>query len=282
MPFFAYDSLKPGEPAHDQISGFLASNPVPGAIQGTLWIRDGLPLLEVAGGDRVEGFLLHFKSESAALVYETICRFEPRKHYCWKDGAVLLEPAVRANVLIGKRLGRGRAAHLETSSWTVLDDPVFRFGLGVVHDAIECDAAVKFERPPPEHFDWPRFFRLQMAYLLLWSAIERYTALRIGAGLDPMARIKQFGRHDVFHAAFTSAKVSRKDRICDSKDPEDSFALDASDPSSAILYYYQVRNNLSHRGKGACADGEIVRKSLVELKVIFDAVLDGPSLLFSG
>jgi len=49
--------------------------------------------------------------------------------------------------------------------------------------------------------------------------------------------------------------------------------LEPHDPSSAVLYYYQVRNNLSHRGKGAWVDGEIIRASLQELKAIFDAVL---------
>lgn len=275
LPFFAYGSLKAGEPAHDQISGFLADEPLPAAIPGTLWVRDGLPLLELAGAGQVEGFLLSFKTESAEHAYQTICRFEPPKHYCWKESATLLEPSVRANVLVGKELERGRAAHLETNSWTLLDDPVFDSGLSVVRDVIKRDAKRVFDSAPPEHFDWPRFFRLQMAYLLLWSAMERYAALRFGAGLVPMAKIKKFGRHEVFRAALKRAGVSRKDTVCDSRDPEDSFALDASDPLSSILYYYQVRNNLSHRGKGAWADGEIVRKSLMELEAIFDAVLQG-------
>ena len=252
----------------------LPATPSQARSRGRSGFGDALPLLEIAGAGQVRGFLLHFRPEGTVLAYKTICRFEPRKHYCWKENAKPLEPAVRANVLVGKSLGRGRAAQLETSSWTILDDPVFGFGLAVVNEAIESDAGLPFDSAPAEDFDWPRFFRLQMTYLLLWSAVERYTALCIGAGVDPMARIREFGRREVFHAAFRQAGVIRKDKVCDSRDPDKCFALDPSDPSTAILYYYQVRNNLSHRGKGAWADGEIVRNSLLELRAIFDAVLD--------
>lgn len=272
LPFFAYGALKPAEPAHHQIKGFLQSAPVRASIQGSLWVRDGLPLLKMGGGVGIQGFLLHFSPEHRTRAYETIGRFEPRKHYYWQESSVL-RSSIRANVLVGKKLERGRAAQVEANSWKAGDDPVFRFGLDVVRASIESDANMPFESAPPDNFDWPRFFRLQMAYLLLWSAIERYTAFLLGPGLDPTARIKEFGRHDVFQAAFKEARVTRTDEVSDSRDPEGSFSLDPVHPCSAVLYYYQVRNNLSHRGKGAWADGEIVRKSLRELKAIFDAVL---------
>jgi len=273
LPFFAYGALKPGEPAHQQIKDFVEGTPIEASIRGSLWVRDGLPLLKIGEGDEIRGFLLQFSKHNAAAAYETIGRFEPRQHYFWSESRLLHPPAILANVLVGKQLERGRAVVVETNSWTVRDDPVFRYGLDVVRESIESNAGEPFESAPPERFDWSRFFRLQMAYLLLWSAIERYTALLLGPALDPMARIKAFGEHRVFQAAFKQCEIIRKDTVADSRDSADLFSLDPADPASAALYYYQVRNNLSHRGKGAWADGEIVRNSLRELTAIFGAVL---------
>jgi len=42
------------------------------------------------------------------------------------------------------------------------------------------------QRPQPDDPKfWRVFFRLQAAYLLLWSVVERYAALRYGPGLRP-------------------------------------------------------------------------------------------------
>jgi hypothetical protein len=274
LPFFAYGSLKPGEPAHHQIEGFLAETPSEAVIEGCLWVRDGLPLLETPTDcpTGVQGFLLKFKPELYREAYEAICSFEPRKHYSWRS-QVLRGLTNVVNVLVGKKLSRGRAVQLETGSWTLLDDPVFRFGLAEVDRVLSSDAVNVFVSAPPNDFDWPRFFRLQMAYLLLWSAIERFSAFLLSPSLEPMARITQLGDHEVFQSSFLKAGVTRKDEVCDSRDPSKSFSLDSANPAEASLYYYQVRNNLSHRGKGAWADGEVVRNSLVELKSIFDLIL---------
>src|SRR5262249_46094142 len=109
LPFFAYGSLKPNEPAHHQIKDLLQSTPTPALIHGTLWIRDSLPLLQIDGSADVDGYLLKFRPESSTIAYEKICRFEPPEHYYWKEGVLLKKPRVKANVLVGKKLKRGRA-----------------------------------------------------------------------------------------------------------------------------------------------------------------------------
>ena len=274
LPFFAYGALKSGEPAHCQIKNFLESPPASATIQGSLWVRDGLPLLKIGGADEVQGDLLRFSPSNCARAYETIGQFESSKHYYWQTSDVVLSSStIRANVLAGQKLEYGRAVQIDAACWTVRDDPVFRDGLDVVRASIDLNAKVPFESAPPDRFDWQRFFHLQMSYLLLWSAIERYTALLLGSNVNPNARVKQFGEHAVFRNAFTKSGVTRKDEVADTRDPTDTFTLDPANAASSILYYYQVRNNLSHRGKGAYADGEIVRQSLRELKVIFDRVL---------
>ena len=113
-----------------------------------------------------------------------------------------------------------------------------------------------------------------MAYLLLWSAIERYTAFAYGPGLDPVERVKRLGNDSLFVAAAQDV-IKRSDCVYDSRDPDQRYDLKRDKPENSSLYFYGVRSNLSHRGKGAYADGEKVRKSLNELLAIFDRLLAG-------
>jgi hypothetical protein len=213
-----------------------------------------------------------FAKEKYLQAYETICRFEPKSVYFWKS-TTLLSPAVRANVLLGKKLNSGRPQDLEEESWSFRRDPVFTHGLKVVETAVLQWGQQPFESAPPEYFDWPRFFQLQMAYLLLWSAIERYSAFAYGPALSPEDRIKALGRDAGFLSALQNELRSEPREVSDSRDPSERSVFGLDHPEEAAEYFYRVRSNLSHRGKGAWVDGEIVRQTLVSLFAIFKAML---------
>lgn len=53
-------------------------------------------------------------------------------------------------------------------------------------------------------------------------------------------------------------------RVVDSRDPSNRVEI-GSDGEGAWDYWYQVRSNMSHRGKGGNRDAEIVREALVDL-----------------
>jgi len=57
--------------------------------------------------------------------------------------------------------------------------------------------------------------------------------------------------------------VQRADR------PTDHYELTPDDPRNSLNYYYQIRSNITHRGKGVVRDHDIVRASLKELLEIF-------------
>jgi hypothetical protein len=150
---------------------------------------------------------------------------------------------------------------------------VFAPGLSAVREVADRDAREEFHSAPPDRFDWPRLFRLQMAYLLLWTIIERYASLAYGPTLRPEEKIERFGQDPAFKRALKGV-VTRAGEVYDSQDPEIPPArLDPEHPVSSAYYYRRVRHNLTHRGKGAWKDGEINRKSLVELQGIVDHVL---------
>jgi hypothetical protein len=48
----------------------------------------------------------------------------------------------------------------------------------------------------------------------------------------------------------------------------------SSYPKTSAEYYFQVRDNLTHRGKGSSKDGEIVRLSLLELPTIVEWMVE--------
>jgi hypothetical protein len=67
--------------------------------------------------------------------------------------------------------------------------------------------------------------------------------------------------------------VLRQDEVLDARDPKEKYTLTSGDPKGCLLYYRQIRNNLSHGGKSACRDGEKVRMALGELLPLFEAAI---------
>jgi hypothetical protein len=110
---------------------------------------------------------------------------------------------------------------------------------------------------------WIVFFRLQAVYLLLWSIVERYTALRYGPGLDPAKRIKQLDAAHVFRTAVIEVGAVGS-HVYDARNPAHKVVIQA-EGNRAGDYFSQVRSNLSHRGKSAFRDGQLVFNALVQL-----------------
>ena len=263
-PLFVYGALKPGFPAFEAIRA-LVETFTRDVVTGELWVRDGLPLLSKSGHGSVDGYLLHWKPGQADNGYAAVCAFEPRKHYAWSE--VTLKTGAQANALVIRFPTKGNPQRLDSSSWSLTNDPAFGPGLETVQRVLEEVDRIS------DSDEWPRFFRAQMAYLLLWSILERLSALCFGPGQDPMQRIKKLhelsGMKDL-----VSLTVQRTDTVSDSRDPNTDYKLDRTDAESCFKYYYQVRSNLSHRGKGMFNEFDKVHYSLKELLTITQQYLD--------
>jgi hypothetical protein len=271
-PLFAYGLLKPGELAFSLLEPFVCSRDQARA-RGTLWLRDGIPLFDPGTDGQVGGWLLWFDPARLSEAWKVACSFEPAKQYRWAvvqahSGA----EGTDADVLAGRRIHAGSAGE-NVQHWPAARDPVFAEGLDEVERLAEeaaPDGSVHPQLDTPEL--WGSFFRLQAAYLLLWSIIERYTALRFGPGLDPLARIKQLGEDTSFINAVADAGV-KPGAVVDSRDPGRHHQL-AADGTGAAKYFYQVRSNLSHRGKSAFQDAQLVHKAVTELRRAMRILLD--------
>jgi hypothetical protein len=269
LPYLSYGLFKPNEPAYNKISQFVEEAPIRIRIKGSLYIRDGLPLFTLRESKIVNGYLIKFRNNFSLKSYRIISYFEPKEQYEW--GRYNLSDDNFANILIGIS-PEIASVHFEGREWNSFNDPMFNECLKVIGDVVEKSAVDKFASAHPGCFDWERLFKLQMGYLLLWTAIERFCSLNYGPTLNPEAKTKKLGEDNDFSVALTEI-VTRKAVIYNCQDPNKHYELISSNPLESIKYYRQVRHNLSHRGKATWRDGEIIRLSLIELLDIFKSLL---------
>jgi hypothetical protein len=260
LPFFAYGVFKPNELAFLQIKDFVeqCSEVV---IPGTLRIRDGLPIisLEESHG-QVQGSLIQFSAEAGQDAYRRIADLEPGNQYRWDTVAV---GDCEANCLAG--LSPLKGSTWTTDEWSGRNDPLFNEALDVVAETLKNNSQFDYDLKP--------LFRLEMAYLLLWTCIERYASLRYHLGDKATNKVNNLAEEPAFRAALLQ-HVSERRSVQRADKPTHKSVLDAKDPKKAIAYYYQLRSNLVHRGKGVSDDHERLEKSLRELLAIFKETLD--------
>jgi hypothetical protein len=263
--FFAYGIFRPGEIAYVHIADFVERVQA-ASVTGSLRERDGIHLLDPRGEDSVRGDLLDFHSGSVGNAFEAIDSLEPTRTYRWDIcEATTSSGTYRARVLVGRSPDRG--SHAAAEPYRSRDDPMFVEALNEVSAALWPGR----DRNEGEIND---FFRYQMAYLLLWTSIERYCTLRWGFGLGPAQRVKRLASEPAFVSALRRHVGEERTVFRADKPTESPERLDSTDPEGSIGFYYQVRSNIAHRGKSIHVERQLVRDSLEQLTAIFSEVLD--------
>jgi hypothetical protein len=261
QPFFAYGIFRPGQLAFFQLRDFVSDVSQPVEVPGSLRIRDGLPIVDPEGPGYINGALLMFRPHRAADAYKRISDMEPDQHYRWYAAQA---GGGSANMLVGKSPGKG-SAPCEDAEWNGWKDPLFTAALDVVQETLADSQEFGWDLKP--------LFRLQMAYLLLWTAIERYVSLRYYLGPKVAGKVGQLADESAFVESLQK-RVTRRREVFRADRPTDKEVLDPQlPPGRAIDYYYQVRSNITHRGKSAVRDYEMLQESLAELLEIFREVL---------
>lgn len=258
-PFFAYGLFRPGQLAFFQLRELVSNVTDPAQIAGSLLLRDGLPIIDSAGNGCVKGALVTFWPDRTAEAYDRISAMEPDNHYRWHEAQV---DGTSANVLVGRSPRKG-SVPCEDVEWNGWNDPLFTAALDVVEETLKS-----------QNFDWDLkpLFRLQMAYLLLWSSIERYVSLRYHLGDKVTEKVSQLARESAF-ASSLLLHVKERREVYRADRPDQKEVLDPQSPEKALKYFYQLRSNITHRGKGVVRDHERMKNSLAELLPIFRDVL---------
>ena len=260
LPFFSYGVFKPGQLAFFQLIDFVTARYCE-SIKGELRLRDGLPIIDPDGSGEVEGMILEFKdSVNAGMAYDRICGLEPGNHYRWDIAQSTHGPV---NVLYGKSPKKGSTECEE--EWDGKSDPLFSVALDVIEKTLNENRQFEWDLQP--------MFRLEMAYLLLWSSIERYLSLRYHLGSEVSKKIANLAQESAFRDALTK-HVAREDLVFRADEPGCRYKLDPNDPKASVNYYYQIRSNISHRGKAVTNDHKRLMLSLDELLPIFRVVLE--------
>lgn len=268
LPMFSYGLFKPGQLGYFRIEDTVEET-ITAKAEGKLYERDGVPVLVEHGTGQVSGEILEFASKDAESGYESIVEIEPEKQYRWAERDIYTDgESCRANILLGRNPTRG-TAEIQTNDWDGSNDPIFSDALEVVEEIINSDAKFDRENKKP-------FFQLQMAYLLLWSSIERYISLRyglrgFGGDISIRDKLKQMAKEPGFEKGLKNCELEdhQRQRIVRADRPEGDECLDPEDPVGSIDYYYQIRSNLSHRGKSAPVDFNTLQCSLEQLYRIF-------------
>ncbi len=260
LPFFAYGLFRPGQLGFLRLSDLVSKTRGQVRVRGDLLLRDGLPIIDPNGSRDVAGALISFRPRFAAEAYDRIVSLEPDKHYYWSEADA---SGTRANVMVGKSPEKGSML-CEDEEWDGWQDPLLTAALEVVEETLQAQGEFQSSLRP--------LFRLQMAYLLLWSAIERYASLRYHLGDKVVDKIKRIADEPAF-AEGLRQNVKEPRSVYRADRPGYRETLDRESPGGSIDYYYQVRSNITHRGKAAVQDHEIVMESLRELLQIFRGVL---------
>ena len=155
--------------------------------------------------------------------------------------------------------------------WSSWRDPAFNDALKVVDENLAAQFVWDDLRP---------FYRLQGAYMVLWSSIERYVSLRYGLGRNEQVfqRVKRLGEEAQFETSLRATAPSataKLRKIFRSDDPKQHVTFEPSGPpDKAIDYLYQVRSNVTHRGKEEPLDWDLLHTATAEVLRIFRDVLD--------
>jgi len=271
---FAYGPDKPDQPAHVLLQGYVTKTEAATLPTGGLRVRDGLPLLDTDGTVGVRGVLLTFAPGREKDAYSTVCSVAPRQHYRWDMTEMRVDGRPgRVNLLRGRHPDRGSSDEW-FSSWAAGDDPLLRFGLVQVRRAALEHATAPFPTVSAgdEAGMWDRFYGLQAAFLLLWSAVERFTALCYGPAQRALERTWRLGDEPWFRECVMAAGVAPSAKTADSRDPTRARRI-REDGAGAMFSWDAARHLVAHPGRTAFADGMLLRRSLIDLHDSFRLAL---------
>jgi hypothetical protein len=294
LPFFAYGIFKVGEVAWPRIEKLVRNSSSADLNDWTIGLRNGLPMLIPSHGQQIHGDEVFFEFPQDA--YKRIGSTEPKSEYEWRE--VTTSGGQRCNVLIAKNPTIGMSEEL-LSNWTSAHDPAFVHGMAYVSNVIANLPADVLENKPwgDDAGDWNAFFELQGAFLVLWSIVERMAAFRFGAEYPSAngeasvsALINALSKESAFQHAMTSANIRSLSVYSVRRNSKQRFESPSTEnngrhAAKVLSTWYQIRSNVTHRGKSARSENMKVVTATIDLfNTTFhylETVIDGIDVAWS-
>lgn len=143
------------------------------------------------------------------------------------------------------------------------NDPFFNEVIGLIERNLNEDK---------DYWKVESFFELQMNYMLLWSAIDRFSSLKYNKRFQKWNN-ERFAKEKAFREGIMRYG-ERHHRPVFSTDDVKMHEFDADDPYETLKYYYTFRCNVVHRGKAMIEDYSMLKTATEELLEIFKNVLE--------
>jgi hypothetical protein len=265
LPFFSYGIFRAGGISFICIKEHIKNIEKNKRAVGRLLVRDGIPILDTQEKSfYADGDICYFKEAECEEAYGKIIGLEPEKYYTWELQEI---EGIKVNLLSGVRAKKGSVV-AESSFWDSWnDDALFNTAFEIIEEDLP-KLGINF-------IDGKKFLKLQMLYLLLWTSIERYLGLRYSfRGSEISSKIRSLSSNQNFIEILARRTAQSTYRVIYSTDRvDDAVKFDSTNAKKSLEYYYQVRCNITHRGKAALGDSALVEKCLVDLTAIYKEFL---------
>lgn len=264
LPFFAYGIFKPKQLAYSKIKNHVDEEKLINAeVNYGMKIRDGVPILiDKQRWGHTNGFIITFREGHEEESYNVISKTLLKKLYEWRTIEIDGKPV---NVLFGVDPDKG-SNYIEDPEDSInfdgKKDPLFSKVLGLIERNLN---SIKFS------WEGEGFFELQMNYMMLWSAIDRYSSLKYNR--DKTTNNKKFANQKAFREGIKNFEDKFHMPVYSNEDLK-IHEFDAEDYENTIFYYYTFRCNVVHKGKSMPGDYDMLRQATEELLEIFKDVLN--------
>lgn len=262
-PFFAYGIFKKGQLAYSKIADCV-EYVEPDEVHREMHIRDGVPVIKNEYSRRTaKGEKIHFLDGREADAYEKISHTQLGNVYGWDTIEIGRE---KCNILVTQKMG-GTFLNMDKNGH-YLD---FYDGK---NDFFFSNVS-RFIRNELEGMDFDddcTIFKIQMYYMLLWSAIERYCVLKYDVSNNQGGYLRDFADDEIFQEAVDAVNPKSRNAIHSSRNAS-SLYFNKNRPNFIVNYYYTIRSNITHRGKEPGNNFEALIDSLNEMLDIFDHVI---------
>ena len=266
LPFFSYGIFRVGGISFICIKEHIKNIDKNKKAIGRLLVRDGIPILDTQEKSfYADGDICYFKDTEREDAYGKIIGLEPEKYYTWENQII---DGVKVNLLSGVKAKKGSVV-AESSLWdSWTDDALFNTTFEIIEEELP-NLGINF-------IDGKKFLKLQMLYLLLWTSIERYLGLRYSfRGAEPTSKIRLLSTNKNFIDILAKqTENSRYRQIYSTDKVENAIRFDSNNAKKSLEYYYQVRCNITHRGKAALGDSALVEQCLRDLCRVYKEFLD--------
>lgn len=262
-PFFAYGIFKEGQIAHFKLELFISDVDDEAEIEDCkLKMRDGFPLVAEASRRNVKGQVLSFDEKYREQAYDIICKSLADDLYEWKTKNV---NGREVNVLFGKNPDVGAYILQENDGkYNNNYDGSKDIFFNELIEFLKSECRKFNDRPIDFEDDGYDIFRLQMNYMMLWSAVDRYCKLKYGAINYIRHNLDLFSKDKVFTDSMNECNLMEHRSNLQYLQQFDS----------PIDLYYDIRCNVVHRGKDWNTNIKILNISLNNLLSIFDKVIE--------